>query len=50
MGENLKEQEKKAVVDVLNGVVGHEYYVYALCEKQFPLDGFFPAFGIRFTP
>lgn len=32
MGENLN-QEKKAVVDVLNGVVGHEYYVYALCEK-----------------
>ena len=33
MGENLNEQEKKAVVDVLSGVVGNEYYVYALCEK-----------------
>lgn len=24
IGENLNEQEKKAVVDVLNGVVGHK--------------------------
>lgn len=34
MGENLNELGKRAVVDILNGVVGYEYYVYALCEKN----------------
>lgn len=33
MDEVLNELERNAVVDVLNGVGGYEYYVYALCEK-----------------